>query len=44
MKIGIISDTHDDVASMKEAYEQMKAHGIDVLVHCGGLCTGQPLP
>ena len=39
MRIGIISDTHDDLHTLDHALAILKAEGIDVLLHCGDLCT-----
>lgn len=39
MRIGIISDTHDDVQALDHALGVLRVEGIDVLLHCGDLCT-----
>jgi putative phosphoesterase len=35
MKIGIISDTHDDIENVQRAIEIFNAHGIDYVIHAG---------
>ncbi|ENN96028.1 phosphodiesterase [Methanocaldococcus villosus KIN24-T80] len=35
MKIGIISDTHDNLVNIRKAIEEFKKEGIDLLIHCG---------
>jgi putative phosphoesterase len=35
MKIGIISDTHDDVATVKKAVEIFKERGVSLVFHLG---------
>lgn len=37
MKIGIISDTHDQITRIIKAIEIFKREGIDLLIHCGDL-------
>lgn len=39
MRIGIISDTHDDRQALDQALGILKAEGIELLLHCGDLCT-----
>ena len=39
MRIGIISDTHDDLHALDQALGVLRAEGVDVLLHCGDLCT-----
>jgi putative phosphoesterase len=38
MKIGIISDTHDNLHNLKMALEVIRAEQVTNLVHCGDLC------
>ena len=38
MRIGIISDTHDEVRAMEDALGILEAEGTTVLLHCGDLC------
>jgi putative phosphoesterase len=42
MRLGILSDTHDQLARTRRAVELLLAEGADVLVHCGDL-TGPEL-
>lgn len=35
MKIGVISDTHDKLATIDAAFELFTAERVDVVVHCG---------
>jgi len=35
MKIGIISDTHDNLVSLKKAIQIFKQRKIEMLIHCG---------
>ena len=35
MKIGIISDTHDNMSKIKSAVEFFKKAGIKTVLHCG---------
>ena len=37
MRIGILSDTHDQVARTGRAVEALMAEGVEVLIHCGDL-------
>ncbi|MEW6366718.1 MAG: metallophosphoesterase [Acidobacteriota bacterium] len=39
MKIGILSDTHDDVAATTKALELIRAHSCELLIHAGDLCS-----
>lgn len=39
MKIGILSDTHNDSAALQRALEIFRQRGIDTLLHCGDLTT-----
>jgi len=39
MRIGVISDTHDDIRALKQVVGILKAEEINVLLHCGDLCT-----
>jgi putative phosphoesterase len=38
MKIGLISDTHDDCANLRAALVILEAEGITTVLHCGDLC------
>ena len=35
MKIGVISDTHDDVVSLRQALRVLDNHNVDLTIHCG---------
>ncbi|WP_435098624.1 YfcE family phosphodiesterase [Halorubrum sp. N11] len=35
MRIGIVSDTHDDLAAVEAAVSLFDCEGVDVVVHCG---------
>jgi len=35
MRIGIVSDTHDNVDAVERAVEHFEAAGVDAVVHCG---------
>lgn len=35
MRLGVISDTHDNVAAIEEAVELFEDRDVDTLVHCG---------
>ena len=37
MKIGIMSDSHDNVVNYNKAIEQLKEKKIEALIHCGDL-------
>jgi hypothetical protein len=38
MRIGIVSDTHDNLRALKRALAILRDEGIDTLLHCGDLC------
>lgn len=38
MRIGIVSDSHDDIHSLEAAINVLQAEGITRLLHCGDLC------
>jgi uncharacterized protein len=35
MKIGVISDTHDNLMALKKAIEIFKERGAELIIHCG---------
>lgn len=35
MKIGILSDTHDNIPNIKKAVDIFNKNGVDVVIHCG---------
>lgn len=37
MKIGILSDTHDEIDRTRTAIEKLRTMGADVLIHCGDI-------
>ena len=37
MRVGILSDTHDQVARTQSAITQLLAAGAEVLIHCGDI-------
>jgi putative phosphoesterase len=39
MKIGIISDTHDNTEALQKAIELLKKQNAEVLIHCGDFCA-----
>src|SRR4051794_38711898 len=39
MRLGILSDTHDELARTRLAIEMLQAAGADALVHCGDLAS-----
>ena len=38
MKIGIISDTHDDLRNLRKALQILRDDGVTTILHCGDLC------
>jgi putative phosphoesterase len=38
MKIGIISDTHDDADNLLAACDVLRAEGVVTVLHCGDVC------
>jgi putative phosphoesterase len=38
VKIGIISDTHDDLHNLETALGLLEAEGVEKILHCGDLC------
>lgn len=37
MKIGVISDTHDRVETVRAALAELRSHNIELLLHCGDI-------
>ncbi len=35
MRVGIVSDTHDDLAAVEAAVALFDREGVDAVVHCG---------
>ncbi len=44
VKIGIISDTHDDVEHLQRALELLRREHISVVIHCGDLTGARLVP
>jgi putative phosphoesterase len=38
MKIGIISDTHDDMRNLQVALDRLRAQNVVAIFHCGDVC------
>jgi putative phosphoesterase len=38
MKIGIVSDTHDDACNLQAALEALRAESVTRILHCGDVC------
>lgn len=43
MKIAIVSDTHDNLATIEKAVNWMNKNGIEEIIHCGDVCSEQTL-
>jgi len=43
MKIAIISDTHDNLATLNQAIDWINKEKIDLLIHCGDVCSQKTL-
>lgn len=44
MQLGIIADTHDNVAAAEAAVEIFNEHGIETVIHCGDFIAPPMLP
>lgn len=44
MRVGVISDTHDNVTAIERAGELFRAEGIGTLIHCGDFIAPPVLP
>ena len=44
MRLGIISDTHDNVEAVERAVEVFEEEGVETLVHCGDFIAPPVLP
>jgi putative phosphoesterase len=44
MKIGILSDTHNDSSAILRALQVFRMHGVRTLFHCGDLTTADMVP
>jgi putative phosphoesterase len=40
MKIGIMSDSHDNIVNLAKAISKMKENKVEVIIHCGDLSAG----
>ena len=38
MKVGLISDTHDNLPNLGAALEVLRAEGVRTILHCGDIC------
>jgi putative phosphoesterase len=38
MKIGLVSDTHDNTRNTAAALEVLRGEGVELVVHCGDIC------
>jgi putative phosphoesterase len=43
MKLGILSDTHDNLGNTRRALDIFKQHQVEHLIHCGDITTPQVL-
>jgi putative phosphoesterase len=39
MKIGVLSDTHDNLMNIRKAVEIFSKNGVEALIHCGDFCS-----
>jgi len=39
MKIAIVSDSHDNLATLEKAFSYLNKEGIKTVVHCGDVCA-----
>jgi uncharacterized protein len=44
MQVGIVSDTHDNVAAIERATERFHEEGVGTLIHCGDFIAPPVLP
>ena len=44
MKIGVISDTHDNVPAVEAAVETFESRGVETVVHCGDFIAPPVIP
>jgi len=43
MRIAIVSDTHNNWANFKKALNYIKKEGIEVVLHCGDICSQETM-
>ncbi len=41
MKIGILSDTHDNTSAVESALRQFRLHGVELVIHCGDIQSAE---
>lgn len=44
MKIGILSDTHDNLVNIRKAVEVFSKNGVEAIIHSGDFCSPFTLP
>jgi putative phosphoesterase len=44
MKIGVLSDTHDNLANIRRAVEVFSKNGVEAIIHAGDFCSPFTLP
>jgi putative phosphoesterase len=44
MKIGVLSDTHDNLSNIRKAVDVFSKHGVEALIHAGDFCSPFTLP
>jgi putative phosphoesterase len=44
MKIGVISDTHDNLVNIRKAVEIFSKNGVEALIHAGDFCSPFTIP
>ncbi len=44
MKIGILSDTHDNLPNIRKAVELFSKNGVEAVIHAGDFCSPFTLP
>ncbi len=44
MRIGVLSDTHDNLANIRKAVEVFSRNGVEAIIHAGDFCSPFTLP
>ncbi|WP_331233550.1 metallophosphoesterase [Natronorarus salvus] len=44
MKVGVISDTHDNVAATERAVSRFRENGVETVIHCGDVIAPPMIP
>ena len=44
MKIGVLSDTHDNLVNIRKAVEIFSKNGVEAVIHAGDFCSPFTLP